>query len=59
MTDRHGETTERTHRCGAISTSLVGETVRLAGSPVLIAIPLFTFAGYLFAESGTPRRLVR
>jgi len=35
------------------------EMVRLAGSPVLISIPLFTFAGYLFAESKTPARLVR
>mgnify|MGYP006207039333 CR=1 FL=1 len=26
---------------------------------MLIAIPLFTFAGYLFAEAQTPRRLVR
>lgn len=31
----------------------------LAGSPVLIAIPLFTFAGYLFAKSRTPDRLVK
>ncbi|MFH1754671.1 MAG: TRAP transporter large permease subunit, partial [Candidatus Latescibacterota bacterium] len=31
----------------------------LAGSPLLIAVPLFTFAGYLFAESGAPTRLVR
>jgi len=31
----------------------------LAGSPLLIAVPLFTFAGYLFAESGAPGRLVR
>jgi len=31
----------------------------LASSPLLIAIPLFTFAGYLFAHSGTPDRLVR
>lgn len=27
--------------------------------PMLIAIPLFTFAGYLMSESGAPRRLVR
>ncbi len=27
--------------------------------PLLIAIPLFTFAGYLMSESGAPRRLVR
>jgi tripartite ATP-independent transporter DctM subunit len=31
----------------------------LAGSPVLVAIPLFTFAGYLFAHSRAPDRLVR
>ncbi|MCH7548564.1 MAG: phage portal protein, partial [Candidatus Krumholzibacteriota bacterium] len=31
----------------------------LASSPLLVAIPLFTFAGYLFANSGTPDRLVR
>jgi tripartite ATP-independent transporter DctM subunit len=31
----------------------------LAGSPILIAIPLFTFAGYLFAHSHAPDRLVR
>ena len=30
----------------------------LAGSPLLVAIPLFTFAGYLFARSRTPDRLV-
>ncbi|MFQ5601100.1 MAG: TRAP transporter large permease subunit, partial [Candidatus Krumholzibacteriia bacterium] len=34
------------------------EMYRLADAPMLIAIPLFTFAGYLLAESGTPRRLV-
>ncbi len=27
--------------------------------PVLLAIPLFTFAGYILGESGAPRRLVR
>jgi C4-dicarboxylate transporter DctM subunit len=32
---------------------------RLAGSPLLVAIPLFTFAGYLFAYSKAPDRLVR
>jgi C4-dicarboxylate transporter, DctM subunit len=31
----------------------------IAGSPLLVAIPLFTFAGYLFAHSRTPDRLVR
>jgi C4-dicarboxylate transporter DctM subunit len=32
---------------------------RLAEMPVLLAIPLFTFAGYLLAESNAPKRLVR
>ncbi len=32
---------------------------RLAEMPVLLAIPLFTFAGYLLAESQAPHRLVR
>ncbi|MGW8369814.1 MAG: TRAP transporter large permease subunit, partial [Gammaproteobacteria bacterium] len=31
----------------------------LAETPVLIAIPLFTFAGFLLSEGGAPRRLVR
>lgn len=32
---------------------------RFAASPILVTIPLFTFAGYLMAESKTPDRLVR
>ena len=35
------------------------EIFRLAGSPVLLAIPLFTFAGYLLSEGRTSERLVR
>lgn len=35
------------------------EVYRIAETPVLIAIPLFTFAGYLLGESEAPRRLVR
>lgn len=35
------------------------EFYRLAEIPVLLAIPLFTFAGYLLSESGAPQRLVR
>jgi len=38
--------------------AVVIEMLRLASSPMLVAIPLFTFAGTLFAESGAPRRLV-
>jgi tripartite ATP-independent transporter DctM subunit len=35
------------------------EIYRIAETPVLIAIPLFTFAGYMLGESQAPRRLVR
>jgi tripartite ATP-independent transporter DctM subunit len=35
------------------------EIYRLAETPVLVAIPLFTFAGYLLGESRAPQRLVR
>ena len=35
------------------------EMHRMATTPVLVAIPLFTFAGYLLSESGAPRRLIR
>jgi tripartite ATP-independent transporter DctM subunit len=38
---------------------VVIEFFRLAEMPVLMAIPLFTFAGYLLSESGAPHRLVR
>ena len=31
----------------------------IAEMPILLAIPLFTFAGYLLSESGAPSRLVR
>jgi C4-dicarboxylate transporter DctM subunit len=39
--------------------AVVIEIHRLATTPVLVAIPLFTFAGYLLSESGAPRRLIR
>ena len=35
------------------------DEVRFLGSPVLITIPLFTFVGYVMAESKTPDRIVR
>jgi len=35
------------------------EVYRIADTPVLLAIPLFTFAGYVLSESDAPRRLVR
>ena len=34
------------------------EIYRVAEMPILIAIPLFTFAGYLLSESQAPRRLL-
>ena len=40
-------------------TVVVISIYRLAEMPVLLAIPLFTFAGYLLAESQAPHRLVR
>jgi tripartite ATP-independent transporter DctM subunit len=44
---------------GISSSAVITEMSRLASSPVLISIPLFTFAGYLFAESRAPERVVR
>jgi len=35
------------------------EICRLANTPILLAIPLFTFAGYLLSQGGTSVRLVR
>jgi tripartite ATP-independent transporter DctM subunit len=35
------------------------ELMSIAQMPVLTAIPLFTFAGYLLSESDAPKRLVR
>jgi tripartite ATP-independent transporter DctM subunit len=35
------------------------EIYRIADTPVLLAIPLFTFAGYIVGESHAPQRLVR
>lgn len=44
---------------GEPGTAVAIEFYRLADMPALIAIPLFTLAGYLLAESQAPRRLVR
>ena len=35
------------------------ELYRIADTPVLLALPLFTFAGYILGESHTSQRLVR
>ena len=45
-------------RDGIAASAVIAEMARLASSPVLVSIPLFAFAGYLFAEGGTARRLV-
>ncbi len=45
---------------GEIDLSVVAiEFYRLAEMPILLAIPLFAFAGYLIGESQAPHRLVR
>jgi tripartite ATP-independent transporter DctM subunit len=40
------------------SSAVIIALYQLASQPILLAIPLFTFAGYLLAESNTPQRLV-
>ena len=41
------------------SSVIIGEMFdRITGNPNFLAIPLFTFAGYVLAESKTPQRLV-
>lgn len=46
------------HGAGIQSSAVIIELSRLASLPSLIAVPLFTFAGYLLAESKAPERLV-
>ncbi|NWG02307.1 MAG: TRAP transporter large permease [Syntrophaceae bacterium] len=41
------------------SSAMIIEMYRIATTPILVAIPLFTFAGYLLSESKAPRRLIR
>jgi tripartite ATP-independent transporter DctM subunit len=43
---------------GIDSSAVTVELYRIASNPTLVAIPLFTFAGYLLAESKAPTRLV-
>ena len=40
------------------TSAIMIDMYRIANAPVLIAIPLFTFAGYILSESKTPERLV-
>ncbi len=46
------------HAAGIDTIAVIIELYRLTASPTLIAIPLFTFAGYMLAESNAPQRLV-
>lgn len=47
------------HAAGQDGVAVAVEFYRLADMPALIAIPLFTLAGFLLAESRAPQRLVR
>lgn len=47
------------HFAGYDLVAVAVEYYRLGDMPGLIAIPLFTLAGYLLGESGAPKRLVR
>jgi tripartite ATP-independent transporter DctM subunit len=44
---------------GTPLSAVPGEAYRMATSPMLPAIPLFTLAGYLLAEGGASQRLLR
>lgn len=41
------------------ASAIIIELYRMASQPVLTAIPLFTFAGFVMAESGLPGRIIR
>ena len=43
----------------ALGVAVPIEFFSIAEMPILLAIPLFTFAGYLLSESNAPKRLVR
>lgn len=43
---------------GISSSAVIIDMFRMTNMQALIAIPLFTFAGYMLAESGTPQRLI-
>ncbi len=46
------------YHAGIDTSAVIIDLYKIAETPTLIAIPLFTFAGYLLAESNSPRRLV-
>jgi C4-dicarboxylate transporter DctM subunit len=43
---------------GTDTAAFIAELYRLVDFPALIAIPLFTFAGYVLAESQAPKRII-
>ena len=47
------------HSADIDTSAVIIDLYRITDTPTLIAIPLFTFAGYLLAESNSPRRLVK
>lgn len=47
------------HAEGIDSSAVMIELYRMAQAPTLVAIPLFTFAGYLLAETRCPQRMVK
>lgn len=46
------------HSSGIDTSAIIIEMVRLTSAPTLLAIPLFTFTGYVLAESNAPKRMV-
>jgi C4-dicarboxylate transporter, DctM subunit len=46
------------HGSGLEISGVILEVNRIVDTPVLLSIPLFTFAGYIMGESGTPKRLL-
>ncbi|MFA6316942.1 MAG: TRAP transporter large permease subunit [Elusimicrobiota bacterium] len=46
------------HGAGISPMAVIVEMQRLASLPALIAVPLFTFAGYMLAESKAPHRML-
>jgi C4-dicarboxylate transporter DctM subunit len=46
------------YRADIDTAAVIIELYKIAENPTLIAIPLFTFAGYMLAESHSPQRLV-
>jgi tripartite ATP-independent transporter DctM subunit len=43
---------------GIDTSAVIVELYRISSNPTLVAIPLFTFAGYMLAESNAPTRIV-